>query len=70
MNIQTALRSDRVCKALTGLSIQEFTELEGQFTWNAKEYRIAHTPNRERKLGGGRNHYRLYQCYVGGLTAC
>lgn len=54
MNIQAARHSDRLCKALTGLTVDEFTDLESQFTWNAKEYRIEHTPNRQRKIGGGR----------------
>lgn len=54
MNITIALRSDRLCKALTGLTPPEFAELVSQFTWNAKEYRIKQTPNRQRKIGGGR----------------
>lgn len=54
MQIKTALRSDRLSKALTGLSITEFSELESQFRWNLKEYRIKQRPNRQRQYGGGR----------------
>ncbi len=55
MNIQSAHRSDRLMKALTGLTVSEFDDLLSQFTWNAKEYRLANTPHRLRKIGGGRS---------------
>ncbi len=54
MNINTALKSDRVCKALTGLRINEFRELVEPFKKNLLETRAKLLPNRQRKTGGGR----------------
>lgn len=54
MGISRGLRSDRICKALTGLSVGEFEELRESFSWNLKEYRITLTPQRKRGIGGGR----------------
>lgn len=54
MNIQIVLKSDRICKSLTGLTVEEFRNLEGQFEWNLRECRIKLTPNRKRRIGGGR----------------
>lgn len=57
MNFQAALRSDRMCKALTGLTIKEFTNLTADFSWNYREFEVKRKPNRKRKLGGGRDSY-------------
>ncbi len=53
MNIQIALQSDRQCKALTGITIQEFEELIPQFSWNYEQWKYSSHPNRQRKIGGG-----------------
>ena len=53
MNIRTALRSDRMCKALTGLTITEFTTLLVDFSWNYTEYEAKKKVKRKRKIGGG-----------------
>ncbi len=37
MNIKYALKNDRQCKALTGITISEFEELVVQFEWNYEE---------------------------------
>lgn len=54
MNIKSALKSDRVCKALTGLTIAEFQGLTQSFTKNLLEARHKLLPVRQRKIGGGR----------------
>ncbi len=53
MNVATALHTDRMCKSLTGLTVREFENLLGDFTWNYKEYEAKQKPNRKRKIGGG-----------------
>ncbi|MBI5358489.1 IS5/IS1182 family transposase, partial [Candidatus Amesbacteria bacterium] len=55
MNIRSALRTDRMCKALTGLTMREFESLVTDFSWNYFEYEAKRKPDRLRKLGGGRN---------------
>src|SRR3989344_7174419 len=55
VNIRAALRTDRMCKALTGLTIREFENLVTDFSWNYAEYEAKRKPDRRRKLGGGRN---------------
>lgn len=57
MNIRSALRTDRMSKALTGLTVQEFTHLVTDFSWNYQEYEAQRKPDRKRKLGGGRDSY-------------
>jgi hypothetical protein len=57
MNIRSALRTDRMCKALTGLTIKEFNNLVADFSWNYQEYEAKRKPDRKRKLGGGRDSY-------------
>lgn len=57
MNIRSALRTDRMCKALTGLTIKEFQNLVDDFSWNYQEYESKRKPDRKRKLGGGRDSY-------------
>lgn len=54
MHIASALRTNRMCAALTGLKVSEFTSLVGDFEWNYKEFEAKRKPNRVRKLGGGR----------------
>lgn len=54
MNIQTALKSDRICKALSGLSINEFNNLIPDLENVLSEYRRSVLPSRLRKVGGGR----------------
>lgn len=53
MYIATALRSDRMCKALIGLRIAEFEALVPDFAWNYAEYEAKRKPKRKRKIGGG-----------------
>lgn len=53
MNIRAALRTDRMCKALTGLTVGEFETLLIDFTWNYVEYEAKKKPKRKRKIGGG-----------------
>ena len=57
MNINAALHTNRMCKALTGLTVQEFDNLTLDFSWNYQEYEAKRKPNRIRKLGGGRHSY-------------
>lgn len=54
MRIQTALKSDRLCKSLTGLTALEFTQLVESFKKNLLEARIKAKTNRVRAFGGGR----------------
>lgn len=55
MNIKAALRTDRMCKGLTGLTIKEFNDLVTDFSWNYTEYEVKRKPERKRKVGGGRS---------------
>ena len=57
MTIKAALRTDRMCKALTGLTVREFTNLVDDFSWNYAEYEAKRKPDRKRKLGGDRGSY-------------
>lgn len=54
MRVQTALKSDRLCKSLTGLTILEFTQLVESFKKNLLEARIKLKSDRLRAFGGGR----------------
>lgn len=54
MQIRSALRTDRMCKSLTGLTVSEFTNLTADFSWNYHEYEAKRITERKRKLGGGR----------------
>lgn len=54
MRVQTALKSDRLCKSLTGLTAVEFTQLVESFKSNLLEVRIKARSDRLRALGGGR----------------
>lgn len=55
MQIRSALRTDRMCKALTGLKVSEFTALVGEFEIYYKEYEAKRKKKRLRKIGGGRD---------------
>lgn len=55
MHLRSALRTDRMCKALTGLSVREFTNLTADFSWNYQEFEAKRKKARKRKLGGGRD---------------
>ena len=54
MYIASALHNDRLCASLTGLRVQEFTDLVFQFENNLKEYWITLRNDRKRKVGAGR----------------
>lgn len=54
MQIRSALRTDRLCKSLTGLTVFEFNNLVSDFSWNYHEYEAKRIKERVRKLGGGR----------------
>lgn len=54
MQIRSALRTDRLCKSLTGLTVSEFNNLVSDFSWNYHEYEAKRIKERIRKLGGGR----------------
>lgn len=57
MNYTAALRTDRMCKATTGLTVPEFMNLVEDFTRNYDEYEAKRKKKRKRKLGGGRGSY-------------
>lgn len=57
MHFKAALRTDRMCKSLTGLTVREFENLVSDFSWNYAEYEAKRKPDRKRKLGGGRTSY-------------
>lgn len=54
MQIRSALRTDRMCKSLTGLRVSEFNDLAADFSWNYHAYEATRITERKRKLGGGR----------------
>lgn len=55
MQITSALRTDRMCKALTGISIREFEELVPDFEAYYEEFVAKRKKERIRKIGGGRD---------------
>ncbi len=55
MYYQAALRTDRMCKATTGLTASEFKNFIPDFTYYYNELIAKRKKNRERKIGGGRN---------------
>jgi DDE superfamily endonuclease/Helix-turn-helix of DDE superfamily endonuclease len=55
MYYQAALRTDRMCKATTGLTVREFKDLISDFTYYYNEHEAKRRKNRQRKVGGGRN---------------
>jgi DDE superfamily endonuclease len=55
MKIQNVLKSDRLCRAFTGLDINAFNRLLENFTWVYDQEMIKkHNQNCTRKYGGGR----------------
>jgi hypothetical protein len=55
MQIASALRTDRICKALTGLTVQEFEGFVTDFEIYYKEFEAKRNKHRIRKIGGGRD---------------
>jgi hypothetical protein len=55
MHYQAALRTKRMCTALTGLTREEFTGFIPEFTYYYNEQLVKRKKHRERKMGGGRN---------------
>src|SRR5260370_11430556 len=55
MYIASAVRPDRMSKAMTGLKVIEFKELVSDFERNYQEFEAKRKKKRERKVGGGRN---------------
>lgn len=56
ININRALQSDRLLKALTGMSMAEFTSLLPTFSDALAQTKREQKPNRKRAEGGGRKH--------------
>ena len=54
MNISSALKSNRLCAAMTGVTIHEFTNLAPVFASVADAMRRERNAKRRRKFGGGR----------------
>ena len=54
MSITAALRNDRLCRALTGLGVQEFKDLIEPFSWYYQEYWASQRIDPERAYGAGR----------------
>lgn len=55
MYIASALRTDRMCKALTGLTVHEFESLVVDFEIYYHEFEAKRKKKRIRKVGGGRD---------------
>ena len=55
MYIASALRTDRMCSALTGLKVREFEALALDFEDYYKEFEITKKKDRIRRIGGGRD---------------
>ena len=56
LNIKRALRSDRLMKALTGMTVAEFERLLPPFTAGLKKAQTKVKKERKRAIGGGRRH--------------
>lgn len=55
MQVASALRTDRLCKALTGLKVSEFESFVLDFEMYYKEFEATRKEKRIRKVGGGRD---------------
>jgi len=55
MNYKAALRTDRMCKALTGLTVLEFHNFVDDFKFYYHEHEVKRKKKRQRRLGAGRN---------------
>lgn len=49
MDLNLALKSNRMCRSLTGMSIAEFEQLATQFEWNYLEFKKKEREQREKK---------------------
>ena len=56
VNLERAKKSDRIMKALTGMTISEFEGLVITFSLVLLQYQATRKPNRQRAVGGGRHH--------------
>jgi len=56
LNVNRALKSDRLLKALTGMNVAEFNALLPTFSEALAKTKREQKPNRKRALGGGRKH--------------
>ena len=54
MNISSGMKSNRMCAALTGLSVVEFNELVPVFASTLETMMRTRRSDRQRKFGGGR----------------
>lgn len=54
MYYKAALRTDRMCKATTGLTVAEFNSFIEDFTYYYHEHEAKRKKIRKRKIGGGR----------------
>ncbi len=54
--LERAKKSDRIMKALTGMTIIEFEGLVITFSLVLRKYQATRKPKRKRAVGGGRNH--------------
>ena len=54
--LERAKKSDRIMKALTGMTIIEFDGLTHTFSQVLLKYQATRKPNRKRAVGGGRHH--------------
>lgn len=55
MYYKAALRTDRMCKATTGLTVSEFNLLIPDFVYYYNEHEAKRKKKRKRKIGAGRN---------------
>jgi len=56
LNLNRALRSDRLLKALTGMTVTEFERLLPSFSAGLKQTQTKANQERQRAIGGGRRH--------------
>ena len=55
MNLKLALKSDRICRAITGMSVYQFKQLATQFEWNYLEFKQKARDRREKlKIRSGK----------------
>ena len=54
--LDRAKKSDRVMKALTGMTVLEFESLVITFNLVLQKYQATRRKNRKRAVGGGRKH--------------
>ena len=49
MNLNLGLKSDRICRSITGMSVYQFNQLVIQFEWNYLEYQKKQQEKREKE---------------------